>query len=227
MPVLPEEITTTSLRRRWWRGYDPAQVEALLGRIGTDYSGAVDRIATLAEERARYRADQQQLQRRLDEIGDSARGVVEQARRDADIEAEKIRARAERVAALIISQAEEAAGACARQAHTLRADAEQEASAAQRRLTEADRRAQQIEDAARDRWDAVRVETENRFEQLQVAERRFAQRIRQVETTLGGLRSQVSLIEQINNAEQVLAAVRADNRSSWHDDGQDVNGHGH
>ncbi|MBA2473402.1 MAG: DivIVA domain-containing protein [Pseudonocardiales bacterium] len=70
MPVLPEEITTASLRRRW-RGYDPTQVEALLSRIGTDYSGALDRIATLAEERARYRADQQQLQRRLDGIGDS------------------------------------------------------------------------------------------------------------------------------------------------------------
>jgi DivIVA domain-containing protein len=189
MPVLPEEITTASLRRRW-RGYDPAQVEALLSRIATDYSGAIDRIATLAEERARYRTDQQQLQQRLDEIGDSARETAEAARRDADTDAEKIRARAERAAALIISQAEEAAGACARQAHTLRADAEQEASAAQRRLTEADRRAQQLEDAARDRWDAMRAETEQRFEHLQIAERRFAERVRNVEEILAAVRTE-------------------------------------
>lgn len=76
----------------------------MLSRIATDYSGAIDRIATLAEERARYRTDQQQLQQRLHEIGDSARATAEAARRDAD--AEKIRARAERAAALIISQAE-------------------------------------------------------------------------------------------------------------------------
>lgn len=192
MPVLPEEITTASLRRRW-RGYDPAQVEALLSRIGTDYAGAIDRIATLAEERARYRADQQRLQRRLDEIGDSAREAAEQARRDADTDAETIRARAERAAALIISQAEEAAAACARQARTLRSDAEQEAGAAQRRLAEADRRAQQLEDAARDRWDAMRAETEKRFEHLQIAERRFADRIRHVEEILAAVRTEVQL----------------------------------
>ena len=189
MPVLPEEITTASLRRRW-RGYDPAQVEALLSRIATDYAGALDRIATLAEERARYRADQRQLQQRLDEIRASAPAAAETARRDAATDAEAIRARAERAAALIISQAEEAAGACARQAHTLRADAEQEANAAQRRLTEADRRAQQIEDAARDRWDAMRAETEKRFEHLQIAERRFAERVRNVEEILAAVRTE-------------------------------------
>jgi DivIVA domain-containing protein len=189
MPVLPEEITTASLRRRW-RGYHPAQVEALLNRIATDYSGALDRIATLAEDRARYQADQQQLQRRLDGIGDSARETAEQARRDADTDAEKIRARAERAAALIISQAEEAAGACARHAHTLRADAEQEASTAQRRLAEADRRAPQLEDAARDRCETMRVETEKRFEHLQIAERRFAERIHNVEEILAAVRTE-------------------------------------
>lgn len=96
----------------------------MLSRIGTDYGGALDRIATLAEERARYRAEQQQLQQRLDEIRASAPAAAEKTRRDAATDAEAIRARAERAAALIISQAEEAAGACARQAHTLRCDAE-------------------------------------------------------------------------------------------------------
>lgn len=192
MPVLPEEITTASLRRQW-RGYDPAQVEALLSRVRTDYVGALDRIATLAEERARCRADQQQLQHRLDAIGDSARDAAEQARRDADTDAEAIRARAERAATLIISQAEEAAAACARQAHTLRSDAEQEAIAAQRRLTETDRRAQQLEAAARDHWDAMRAETEKRFEHLQIAERRFAERIRHVEEILAAVRTEVQL----------------------------------
>jgi DNA anti-recombination protein RmuC len=116
-----------------------------------------------------------------------------QARRDTNTDAETIRARAQRAAALIISQAEEAAAACTRQANTLRADAEQEASAAQRRLTEADRRAQQLEDAARDRWDAMRAETEKRFEHLQIAERRFAERIRHVEEILASVRTAVQL----------------------------------
>jgi DivIVA domain-containing protein len=189
MPLRPEEITTASLPRRW-RGYDPAQVEAMLSRIGTDYTGALDRIATLAEDRARYRTEHQQLQQRLDEIGRSARAAAEQARRDADTDAKTIRARAEQAAALIISQAEEAAAACARQAHTLRAEAEQEASAAQRRLTEAERRAQQLEDAARDRWNAMRAETEKRFEHLQIAERRFADRVRHVEEILAAVRTE-------------------------------------
>jgi DivIVA domain-containing protein len=192
MPVLPEEITAAALRRRW-RGYDRAQVEVLLGRIGTDYTGALDRIAILAEDRARYRADHQQLQQRLDQIGHSARAAAEQARRDADTDAKAIRARAEQAAALIISQAEDAAAACARQAHTMRADAEQEASVAQRRLAEAGRRAQQLEDAARDRWDAMRAETEKRFEHLQIAERRFADRIRHVEEILAAVRTEIPL----------------------------------
>lgn len=192
MPVLPEEITTASMRRRW-RGYDPAQVEALLSRIGTDYTGALDRIATLADERARYRADHQQLQQRLDEIRACAPAAAEQTRRDAATDAEAIRTRAERAAALIISQAEEAAAACARQAHSLRSDAEQEVGAAQRRLAEADRRAQQLEDAARDRWDAMRAETEKRFEHLQIAERRFAERVRHIEEILAAVRTEVQL----------------------------------
>ncbi len=192
MPARPEEITTASLRRRW-RGYDTGQVEALLTRIATDYTGALDRIATLAEERARYRADQQRLERRLEEIRDTGRAAAEAARRDADTDAKVIRARAEQAAALIISQAEEAAAACARQAHTLRSDAEQESGAAQRRLAEADRRAQQLEEAARDRWDAMRAETEKRFELLQLAERRFADRVRHVEEILSAVRTEVQL----------------------------------
>jgi DivIVA domain-containing protein len=192
MPVCPEEITTASLRRRW-RGYDPTQVEALLTRIAIDYTGALDRIATLGEDRARYRADYHQLQQRLDEIGSSARAAAEQARRDADTDAKAIRTRAEQAAALIVSQAEEAAAACVRQAHTLRSGAEQEATAAQQRLAEADRRARQLEDAARDRWDAMRAETEKRFEHLQIAERRFADRIRHVEEILAAVRTEVQL----------------------------------
>lgn len=225
MPVLPEEITAAELRRRW-RGYDRTQVQTLLGRVGADYSVAIDRIADVAEDRARARTDIEELKRRLDTVTAAGRETAERARADAETEGETIRARAEHAAARILAQAEEAAAAVTRQAEALRAVAQQDADAARQRLEEADRRGRQLEDAARDRWDAVRAETENRFEQLQVAERRFAQRIRQVETTLGGLRSQVSLIEQINNVEQVLAAVRADNRSSWHEDGEDLNGQG-
>lgn len=226
MPVLPEEITAAALRRQW-RGYHRTQVETLLGRASTDYAGALDRIALVAEDRDRARKDQEQLQRGLGALTDSAEETATRARADADADA--IRSRAERAAELILAQAEEAAAACARQAQALRTAAQADADAARQRLEDADRRARQLEDAARDRWDAVRAETEARFEQLQATERRFADRVRQVETTLGALRSQVTLLDQVHHAEQALAAVRADTQTTlWHTgagDGDPVNGH--
>jgi chromosome segregation ATPase len=56
----------------------------------------------------------------------------------------------------------------------------------------------------------VRAETEARFEQLQLAERRFAERVRHVEAALGTLRSQVRLLDQVRHVEEVLDALRAD-----------------
>ena len=153
MPTPRENITTSSLRRRW-RGYDPRQVEELLAGVR-----------------------------------DSARDSSDPARRQA--EAEAIRARAERIAAAIITQAELAAEATTRHTHTLRATAEQDADTAHRRLVEADRRAQQLEDAARARWDALRTQTEQRFEHLQLAERRFAERVLHVEEVLAALRTDI------------------------------------
>jgi len=190
MPVLPENITAGRLQRRW-RGYHPKQVEALLADVRTDYAASIDRIAALADEREHYRAGQEQLRARLTEVADSARGAADQARRQGEAEADAIRARAERVAAAIISQAEQAAEAGTRHTQALRATAEQDAETAQRRLAEADRRAQQLEDAARARWDALREQTEKRFEHLQLAERRFAERILHVEEVLAALRTDI------------------------------------
>lgn len=190
MPTPPEQITTGRMRRRW-RGYDRAEVDALLTAVRTDYSGAVERVAALAEERDQYRASQERLQQRLAEIGDSARQAAEAARRNGESEADAIRDRAQRAASLMITQAEEAASALGRQAHALRAQAEQETNTARRHLAEADRRVQQLEEAARVRWDALRTETENRFDHLRLAERRFAQRILQVEEALAAVRTQM------------------------------------
>lgn len=209
MPVLPEEITTTGLPRRW-RGYDRARVAALLDRIGTDYAGAIDRLAEIAEDGARARGDHDELARRLDAVTESARADGAQARADADADAAAIRARAEDAAARVLRQAEQSADALAARTRALHTAARADADAARTRLEEADQHARQLEDAARDRWEALRAETEARFEQLQTAERRFADRARQIETALAGLRSQVGLLDQVQQLEQTLATVRLD-----------------
>lgn len=225
MPVLPEEITAQEFRRRW-RGYDRGQVAGFLGRVGTDYGGAIDRIAVVADECARGRAERAELDRGLGELTEAARSDAERIRSDADVDATAIRERAQRAAELVLTQAEEAAEACARRAQALRDAAQADADAARRRLEDADVRARQLEDAARERWDGVRAQTEARFEQLQAAERRFADRVRQVETTLGALRSQVNLLDQVQQAEQGLAAMRTDARTAlWNTgDADPVNG---
>ena len=78
MPIPPENIATGSLERRW-RGYHPGQVDALLTTVRTDYAAAIDRIATIADEREQYRAGQEQLQRRLSDLADSTRNAADQA----------------------------------------------------------------------------------------------------------------------------------------------------
>lgn len=209
MPVLPEEITAQSVRRRW-RGYDRRQVDAILDRVCRDYSGAIERIGALADDGTRARAERDELDRRLAALADTFPQEAERARREADADAATVRTRAERAAELIVTQAEEAAAACTRQAEALRASAQADADAARQRLEDADQRARQLEDAARDRWDAVRAETEVRFDQLQRAERRFGERARRVEAALGALRSQVSLLDQVRHVEEVLDGLRAD-----------------
>ncbi len=141
-----------------------------------------------------------------------------------------IRARAEQAAALILSQAEQGADALTRRAQALHVAAQADADTARTRLEDADRRARQLEDAARDRWEALRSDTEARFEQLQIAERRFAQRIAHIETTVGALRSQVGLLDQVQQIEQALAAVRTDTRPAappLSPDAEHSNGHPH
>ncbi|MFC4949278.1 DivIVA domain-containing protein [Pseudonocardia sp. GCM10023141] len=209
MPMLPEEITATALRPRW-RGYDRAQVQTMLGRVGTDYTGAIDKIADTAADRARVRTECDELQRRLDAATASAGADAARARTEADADAAAIRARTDQAVSLVMRQAEEAAEALTRRAQALHAAAQADADAARARLDEADRRARQLEDAARDRWEALRAETEARFEQLQIAERRFVDRTRHIETALGALRSQVGLLDQVHRIEQSLTAVRAD-----------------
>jgi DivIVA domain-containing protein len=209
MPVLPEEITAQPFRRRW-RGYDRRQVDGLLDRVGRDYAGALERIGDLDDDGGRARAERDELDRRLTALTATQGQATEAARRDADADAATVRRRAEQAAALIVRQAEEAAEACTRRAEALRAGAQADADAARQRLEDADQRARELEAAARDRWDGVRAETEARFAQLQLAERRFAERARHVEAALGALRSQVTLLDQVRHVEEALASLRAD-----------------
>jgi DivIVA domain-containing protein len=209
MPLLPEEIPAQSFRRRP-RGYDRRQVDAFLDRAGRDYAGALERIGALDDDGGRARAERDELDRRLTALTATQAQTAETARRDADADAAAVRRRAEQAAALIVRQAEEAAEACARRADALRAGAQADTDAARQRLEDADQRARELEAAARDRWDAVRAETEARFAQLQLAERRFAERVRRVEAALGALRSQVTLLDQVRHVEEVLTGLRAD-----------------
>jgi len=218
MPVLPEEVAAKKFGRRA-RGYDRSQVELFLEQVATDYAAAIDRIATVAEDRAQGRTRVEELVDQLGAVLESAQDAAEKVRRDADPEVEAIRARAERTAALITRRAEDAAGALTRQTQALHVAAQADADAARERLADAERRAHQLEDSARERWEALRTETEQRFDRLRAEERRFAERTRQAHTALGALRSQVGLLEQVQQVEQQLAALHPDTAVAGDPDG--------
>ena len=209
MPVIPEEITTAHLQRRW-RGYDRTQVETLLRRIGGDYAGALERLATTAEDRARTQMAEQQLRQDLHTAQQSTRASVERARRDVEADAESIRGQAQRSDSLIVSQAEETAAAVNRHAQAMRETAQHDADDARVRLADADRRARDLEESARNRWDELRAELDARFEHLRAAERRFADRIATVEAALSKLRSHVTLLDQVQQVEDILGSLRAE-----------------
>ncbi|MGH3843809.1 MAG: DivIVA domain-containing protein [Pseudonocardiaceae bacterium] len=224
MPVLPDEVAAKTFARRLGRGYDRSQVEGFLRQVAADYAGAIDRIATIAEDRTAARSRVEDLLAQLSATVGAAQQAADKARRDADTDAEAIRARAQRTAALITTQAQDAATALTRQTHALRDAAQADADAARERLTDADRRAQQLEDTARERWEALRVETEARFDRLQAAERRFAERTQYAHAALGALRSQVALLDHVHQAEAQLAALHTNSALPYPGPTGDPNG---
>ncbi len=224
MHVLPDEVAAKTFARRLWRGYDRSQVDVFLRQVAADYAGAIDRIATIAEDRTAARSRMEDLLSQLSTAVESAQQTADKARRDADTDAEAIRARAEHTATLITAQAEDAATALTRQTQALREVAQADADAARERLADADRRAQQLEDTARERWEALRVETEQRFDRLQAAERRFAERTQHAHAALGALRSQVALLDHVQQAEAQLAALHTDTAPPYPDPTGDPNG---
>jgi DivIVA domain-containing protein len=224
MPVLPDEVAAKTFTHQLWRGYDRSQVDGFLQQVAADYAGAIDRIATLAEDRTAARSRVEDLLTRLGAAVESAQQASDKARRDAETDAGAIRARAEHAATLITAQAEEAAAALTRQTQALREAAQADADAARERLADATRRAQQLEDAARERWEAMRVETERRFERLQAAERRFAERTQHAHAALGALRSQVALLDRVQQAQALLAALCTDPEPPYPDPVGDPNG---
>ncbi len=210
MPLLPDEVSAKTFRRRWARGYDRHQVEVFLREVATDYGAAISRVAVLAEERTRALADNGSLHNDIDALARSVRDVVESGRAEAEQDAKIIHERAERAAAAITRQAQESAAALTRHAESLRSAAQSDADAARRRVEDAERRAQQTEDALRQRWDALRVETEQRWERLRAAERRMDRCIQQADRALGALRARVVLLDQVDEVEQLIATIRAD-----------------
>jgi DivIVA domain-containing protein len=202
MPLLPAEISAAVFRRRWWRGYDRHQVQSLLREVATDYGEAIEQIAVLAEERARARADSQTARSELEGVRQAGGAIREQAERDGDA----IRKRAEQIAAAMLRQTEESVTALTRHTESLRAAAQYDSDAARRRMADADQSIRQAEDAAWKRWDALRA-----------VERRMDQRIRQASRALDALRSRVSLLDQVNEVEELLTAIRADVRDAGAD----------
>lgn len=212
MPLLPDEVSSKTFRR-WGRGYDRHQVDAFLRAVASDYSAAISRVAALAEERARALADNGSLRNEVGALARSVRDVVESGRSESEWDAEATHRRAEQEAAAVTRQAEESAAALTRHAESLRSAAQSDVDAARLRVEEAQRRAQQIEDAARQRWDTVRIETEQRWEQLRAAEHRMDQCIQQTDRALGALRARVSLLDQVDEVQQLIATIRADVQS--------------
>jgi DivIVA domain-containing protein len=204
MPVLPEEITHATFRRRLWRGYQPSDVAAFLGRVASDYAGAIESVA-----REATRTPEQ----------------LTQAREQADAETAGARERAQHTAESIIRQAEQSAHALTGEIEALRAQARVDADAARARLEEADTRARQLEDVARQRWDAPRADTEHRWQRVVAADRRLDDRVRQLERALAALRSRAALLDQLTEVEDLMATIRTESRPDWkHPDQADANG---
>lgn len=228
MSLLPDEVTSKTFRRSW-RGYDRLQVDAHLRDVATDYGAAIHRVAALAEDRSHAQTDNDALRHELESLSRSARDAAESGPADAERDATTIRQQAEQVAAAIIRQAEEAAAALQRHSETLRSAAQADADAARSRYEDAERRARQTEDAARQRWDVLRTETEQRWERLRAVEHRMNQRIQQADRALAELRSRVAMLDQVDQVEELITAIRADVQGTWTDrepavDGVEVRG---
>ncbi len=103
MNVTPLDITQKRFRRIL-RGHDPAEVEAFLSLVASEFEGLVREVTSLreavqrkdeelAEHRSRERALQETLvtaQRASEEIRDAARKESEITLSDAELQAEKI-----------------------------------------------------------------------------------------------------------------------------------------
>lgn len=194
MPVLPEEITRATFRRRFWRGYQPTDVANFLDRVASDYAGAIESVA-----REAARTPEQ----------------LTQARTAAEAETVAAREQAQQTAAAIIRHAEQSAHAITGEIAALRAQARADTDAARARLEEADARARHLEDAARQRWDTLCADTEHRWQRVAAADRRLDDRVRQLERALATLRSRAALLDQLTEVEDLMASIRAESRPDW------------
>jgi DivIVA domain-containing protein len=194
MPVLPEEITRATFRRRFWRGYQPTDVATFLDRVASDYAGAIESVA-----REATRTPEQ----------------LTQAREQAAAETAQAREQAQHTAEAIIRHAEHSAHAINSEIDALRAQARADAAAARARLEEADNRARQLEDVARQRWDALCADTEHRWQRVAAADRRLDDRVRQLERALAALRSRAALLDQLSEVEDLMATIRTETRPDW------------
>lgn len=214
MSLLPDEIAGKTFRRRW-RGYAPEQVDGFLQRAATDYSAAIHRISTLAEERSRAQQTTEILGGELTAIAGQARADCDAVRRQADADAASMRKRAEHAAAAIVRQAEEAAASITRHAQHLRAEAETDAEAARQHLADTHHRARRLEEETHARCAAMRAEIATRRERLAATERRLAERLRDTERAIATLRSQADLLSHVQQLEQLLTTARADTQTNW------------
>lgn len=214
MSLLPDEIASKTFRRRW-RGYAPEQVDGFLQRAATDYTAAIHRISTLAEERSRAQQTTETLGGELTAITRQAREDCDAVRRQADADAASMRERAEHAAAAIVRQAEDAAASITRHAQRLRAEAEADAEAARQHVADTHQRARRLEEETDARRAAMRAEAATRRERLEATERTLTERMRETERAIATLRSQSDLLSQVQQLEQLVTTARADTQTSW------------
>lgn len=196
MPLPPEELTAHSIRRRW-RGYDRTQVDQLLTRAHSSYAGALERLADTADDLARARAERAELRSQLDALAAPAPPADEPIQEPGDL--------AGNTPIGAVSVAEPGL----KQAATSRPDTTRPAGTHGNSIANVPAPPPDYGDDRRNGTHAD-PEAEPRFGLNRDDERRIAGQIRRLETELGGLRSQVVLLDQIQHMEQALAALRDD-----------------
>ncbi len=134
--------------RRAWRGYQRREVDTFVRQILAAYNAATDQITALADKTSQSLREYDQRLAKVAAITEQAVRAARLLRQEAEQDATSIRDRADQAADTLLARAEHAAQAITRQADQLRAAAERDTDTARRRVTDAERHAEELQAAA-------------------------------------------------------------------------------